>query len=58
MDSGHRVKTNLTLSPETVDRLDAIAYADRTNRSQLVDEAVKLLFEKKESERGEPYPQR
>ena len=53
-----RVKVNFTLDPETVDRLDAIAFWDRTNRSQLVDEAVAAFFAQKEAERGEPYPRR
>lgn len=58
LDDGHRVKINLTLARETIDKLDAILYADQVSRSQTVDEAVSALFEKLESERGQPYPRR
>jgi predicted transcriptional regulator len=48
----------VTLDPATADKLASIAFADRVSRSSVIDEAVASYFEKKEAERGEPYPRR
>jgi len=57
-DEKPRARLNFTVSPETIDMLDAIAYVEKSNRSRVLDEAVASYFEKKEAERGEPYPRR
>jgi metal-responsive CopG/Arc/MetJ family transcriptional regulator len=53
-----RVKITLSLTEASVDMIEAVHYSDREVRSDFVDDAIRELFEKKEKERGEPYPKR
>jgi metal-responsive CopG/Arc/MetJ family transcriptional regulator len=48
----------ITIAHETVESLDSMAFVEGVSRSQLIDRAIRELFERLEKERGEPYPQR